>query len=51
MKLSSRNSAQPCRSVGIGSPLPAKSGNHSRSSSVGSRQMRSISSIMAKPSA
>ena len=35
----------------IGSPLPAKSGNQARSSSVGVRQMRSISSIIAKPSA
>ena len=35
MKLSSRNSAQACRKVPIQSPLPAKSGNHSRSSAVG----------------
>ena len=50
-KLSSRNSAQAWRRAPIQSPLPAMSGNHSRSSAVGSVQMRLMSFIMAKPSA
>ena len=36
MKLSSRKFAQPSRSTAMGSPQPAISGNHSRSSAVGS---------------
>ena len=43
--------AQASRSVPMGSPLPAKSGNHCRSSSVGLVAIRSISSIIAKPMA
>ena len=50
-KLSSRYCAQAVRSASIQSPLPAISGNQSRSSAVGSVQMRRMSFIMANPSA
>ena len=43
--------AQTLRSTPITSPVPAISGNHSRSSSSGLVTMRSMSCIIAKPSA